>query len=299
MRNCLNDKEISAFVDGNIENKEEAIHHLNSCADCFEQVTTVMNLIDENQKSYEQLNSAYENMALKQGFVSYFDAIKSKFANFIDDLLPSPGGSNTVSGFVLNRYSAIGATLIFAIFAVNIIQQASKTQFSVFEIAKEYSIEYVRKELNTDSPVKVRGVQSELADNNNEFDGEPDKKNAFEIGNNIMKIDAILASGNQEDTKKYFDNIFSNPLLKKEIDKQKGFARAEGIENLKKQTDSVISGIDPKLLPYIKYGMLVELAKYESKTPTQKNSKVEEIIIDLKKSDDYFKDSEKLTELLK
>ena len=299
MRNCLNDKEISAFVDGNIENKEEAIHHLNSCADCFEQVTTVMNLIDENQKSYEQLNSAYENMALKHGFASYFGAIKSKFANFIDDLLPSPGGSNTVSGFVLNRYSAIGATLIFAFFAVNIIQQTSKTQFSVFEIAKEYSIEYVRKELNTDSPVKVRGVQSELADNNNEFDGEPDKNNAFEIGNNIMKIDAILASGNQEDTKKYFDNILSNPLLKKEIDKQKGFARAEGIENLKKQTDSVISGIDPKLLPYIKYGYAVELAKYESKTPTQKNSKVEEIIIDLKKSDDYFKDSEKLTELLK
>jgi len=299
MRNCLNDKEISAFVDGNIENKEEAIHHLNSCADCFEQVTTVMNLIDENQKSYEQLNSVYENIALKQGFASYFDEIKSKFANFIDDLLPSPGGTNTVSGFVLNRYSAIGATLIFAFFAVNIIQQTSKPQFSVFEIAKVYSIAYVRKELNTDSPVKVRGVQSELADNNNEFDGEPDKKNAFEIGNNIMKIDAILASGNQEDTKKYFDNILSNPLLNKEIDKQKGFVRAEGIENLKKQTDSVISGIDPKLLPYIKYGMLVELAKYESKTPTQKNSKVEEIIIDLKKSDDYFKDSEKLTELLK
>ena len=299
MRNCLNDKEISAFVDGNIENKEEAIHHLNSCADCFEQVTTVMNLIDENQKSYEQLNSAYENMALKQGFASYFDAIKSKFANFIDDLLPSPGGSNTVSGFVLNRYSAIGATLIFAIFAVNIIQEANKTQFSVFEIAKEYSIEYVRKELNTDSPVKVRGVQSELADNNNEFDGEPDKKNAFEIGNNIMKIDAILASGNQEDTKKYFDNILSNPLLKKEIDKQKGFARAEGIENLKKQTDSVISGIDPELLPYIKYGYAVELARYESKSPKKKNSKAEEIIIDLKKSDDYFKDSKKLTEFLK
>ena len=299
MRNCLYDKEISAFVDGNIENKEEAIHHLNSCADCFEQVTTVMNLIDENQKSYEQLNSAYENMPLKQGFASYFGAIKSKFANFIDDLLPSPGGSNTVSGFVLNRYSAIGATLIFAFFAVNIIQQTSKTQFSAFEIAKEYSIEYVRKELNTDSPVKVRGVQSELADNNNEFDGEPDKKNAFEIGNNIMKIDAILASGNQEDTKKYFENILSNPLLKKEIDKQKGFARAEGIENLKIQTNSVISGIDPKLLPYIKYGYAVELAKYESKSPTKKNSKAEEIIIDLKKSDDYFKDSEKLTEFLK
>jgi len=299
MRNCLNDKEISAFVDGNIENKEEAIHHLNSCADCFEQVTTVMNLIDENQKSYEQLNSAYENMALKHGFASYFGAIKSKFANFIDDLLPSPGGTNTVSGFVLNRYSAIGTTLIFAIFAVNIIQEANKTQFSAFEIAKEYSIEYVRKELNTDSPVKVRGVQSELADNNNEFDGEPDKNNAFEIGNNIMKIDAILASGNQEDTKKYFDNILSNPLLKKEIDKQKGFARAEGIENLKKQTDSVISGIDPELLPYIKYGYAVELAKFESKFPKKKNSKAEEIIIDLKKSDDYFKDSKKLTEFLK
>ncbi len=299
MRDCLNDKEICAFVDGNLENKEEAIHHLNSCEDCFEQVTTLMNLIDENQKSYEQLNSAYENMALKHGFASYFGAIKSKFANFIDDLLPSPGGTNTVSGFVLNRYSAIGATLIFAFFAVNIFQQTSKTQFSVFEIAKEYSIEYVRKELNTDSPVKVRGVQSELADNNNEFDGEPDKNNAFEIGNNIMKIDAILASGNQEDTKKYFDNILSNPLLKKEIDKQKGFARAEGIENLKKQTDSVISGIDPELLPYIKYGYAVELAKYESKSPMKKNSKAEEIIIDLKKSDDYFKDSKKLTEFLK
>ena len=114
-----------------------------------------------------------------------------------------------------------------------------------------------------------------------------------------MKIDAILASGNQEDTKKYFDNILSNPLLKKEIDKQKGFARAEGIENLKKQTDSVISGIDPKLLPYIKYGYAVELAKYESKTQTQKNGKAEEIFKDLKKSDNYFKNSEKFSDLYK
>ena len=81
MRTCLNDIEISAFVDGNIENKEEAIHHLNSCADCFEQVATVMNLIDENQKSYEQLNSAYENMVLKRGFVSYFELIRRKLGH--------------------------------------------------------------------------------------------------------------------------------------------------------------------------------------------------------------------------
>ena len=114
-----------------------------------------------------------------------------------------------------------------------------------------------------------------------------------------MKIEAILASGSLEDTGKYFDKILSNPLLKKEIDKQKGFERAAGTNNLKKQTDSVIGGIDPKLLPYIKYGYAVELAKYESKSPKKKNSKAEEIIIDLKKSDDYFKDSKKLTEFLK
>ena len=137
MRDCLNDKEVSAFVDGNLENKDEAIHHLNTCADCFEQVTTVMNLINENQKSYEQLNSAYENMVLKRGFVSYFDSIRRKVANFIDSLLPLPGGANTVSGFVLNRYSAIGATLVFAFIAVNIFQLTNTNQFSAFKLAKE------------------------------------------------------------------------------------------------------------------------------------------------------------------
>jgi len=299
MRDCLNDKEVSSFVDGNLENKDEVIHHLNTCADCFEQVTTVMNLIDENQKSYEQLNSAYENMVLKRGFVSYFELIRRKLANFIDSLLPLPGGTNTASGFLLNRYSAIGATLVFAFIAVNIFQLTNTNQFSAFKLAKEYSIEYIRKELNTESPVKVRGVQSELADTNNEFEGEQDKKNAFELGNNIMKIEAILASGSQEDTTKYFDIILSNPLLKKEIDKQKGFERASGINNLKKQTDSVISGIDQKLLPFIKYGMVVELAKYESEKPEEKSNKIENIVIDLRKANDYFKNSEKLSELFK
>jgi len=299
MRDCLNDKEVSSFVDGNLENKDEVIHHLNTCADCFEQVTTVMNLIDENQKSYEQLNSAYENMVLKRGFVSYFELIRRKLANFIDSLLPLPGGTNTASGFLLNRYSAIGATLVFAFIAVNIFQLTNTNQFSAFKLAKEYSIEYIRKELNTESPVKVRGVQSELADTNNEFEGEQDKKNAFELGNNIMKIEAILASGSQEDTTRYFDKILSNPLLKNEIDKQKGFERASGINNLKKQTDSVISGIDQKLLPFIKYGMVVELAKYESKAPKKKSKKIENIVIDLRKANDYFKNSEKLSELFK
>ena len=56
MRNCLTDNEISAFIDGDLKNRDEAVNHLNSCANCFEQVTTVMSLIDENKDIYDQLN---------------------------------------------------------------------------------------------------------------------------------------------------------------------------------------------------------------------------------------------------
>ena len=45
--------------------------------------------------------------------------------------------------------------------------------------------------------------------------------------------------------------------------------------------------------------MVVELAKYESENPEGKNNKIENIVIDLRKANDYFKNSEKLSELFK
>ena len=62
MRNCLSDNEISSFVGGDLKNDTEIINHLNSCPNCFEQVTTVMSLIDENKDIYDRLNRSYEKM---------------------------------------------------------------------------------------------------------------------------------------------------------------------------------------------------------------------------------------------
>ena len=298
MRNCLNDIEISAFVDGNIENKEEAIHHLNSCADCFDQVTTVMNLIDENQKSYEQLNSAYENMVLKQGFVSYFNGIKNKFANFIDDLMPSIGGTNTVSGFVLNRYSAIGATLIFAFFAVNIIKETNRNQFLAFKFAKEFSEEI---EINASDAVSVKFDENDSTsvDTDFEFNKEPEKKNAFEIGKNVMEIEVLLKSGRQKETNIYFNKIFSNPLVKTDRGKQIGPDDFIEIEKLKKRVNYLVNNIDIEMIPYVISGMTAVSVKYKPVNSKKQTKKVKKNGKDINKVDDYFKDNKKLTDFLK
>ena len=58
MSKCLTDNQVSAFLDGDSKDRAETISHLNSCANCFEQVTTVRNFIEENRELSDQINQS-------------------------------------------------------------------------------------------------------------------------------------------------------------------------------------------------------------------------------------------------
>ena len=62
MSKCLTDSEVNAFVDGVSENTVEIVKHLNNCSACYQDVSELMNLIEENKDAYDQLNTSYEKM---------------------------------------------------------------------------------------------------------------------------------------------------------------------------------------------------------------------------------------------
>ena len=59
---CLSDIQVAEFVDGCLSDNSSIIKHLNTCADCFEQVTDVMNFIEEYADECTELNDSYNNM---------------------------------------------------------------------------------------------------------------------------------------------------------------------------------------------------------------------------------------------
>ena len=120
MSNCLTDNEISAFIDGDLKNRDEAVNHLNSCVLCFEHVTDVMNFIDENRELSDQIDQSYDKMVSENLVAAYVRRFNRKFTDFINGLIPSPSGIQTVSGFVVNRYSVIGTAFLVAIVAVTV-----------------------------------------------------------------------------------------------------------------------------------------------------------------------------------
>ena len=168
MRDCLSDNEISAYVGGDLKNDTEIINHLNSCADCFDQVTTVMSLIDENKDVYEQLNQSYEEMVYKNKFFSFFDSMSKYIADFISDVL------------MPRKYYALGTAVVVALVVFN------TTSFEKTEINEYSAINLAEKYGSAVKNAKINPIwQKEFASISRELDTEPDKKHAFEIGKNV------------------------------------------------------------------------------------------------------------------
>ena len=185
MSNCLTDNEISAFIDGDLKNRDEAVNHLNSCVLCFEHVTDVMNFIDENRELSDQIDQSYDKMVSENLVAEYVRRFNRKFTDFINGLIPSPSGIQTVSGFVVNRYSVIGTAFLVAIVAVT-VQSPFVAKNDITKIlinASQFASDLKDKEIDPSQEEKFESVRKD-------FDSDPDKKNAVELGKIVMKMKA-------------------------------------------------------------------------------------------------------------
>ena len=207
MSNCLTDNEISAFIDGDLKNRAEAVNHLNSCVLCFEHVTDVINFIDENRELSDQINQTYDKMVSDHLLAAYFRRFNRKVTDFINDLIPSNGGLNLVSGYVFSRYSAIAATAVtvaLAVFIGRLGQQVIPTSGIIWEAASQ-SVSNNRQE--SEINILREKTPDEVF---KELETEPDKKSAFELGKNIMKMEAMFDSGEKDNLPVIVKKIVSN-----------------------------------------------------------------------------------------
>ena len=279
MRNCLSDNEISSFVGGDLKNDTEIINHLNSCPNCFEQVTTVMSLIDENKDIYDRLNRSYEKMIYKNKLVLSFGSIKIYISDFIDNVL-SP-----------RKYYALGTAIVVAFVVLNIsdFESINKLDPSVLNLAKEQG-SYLKES-------KVNPLwQKEFAVISKEFDSDPDKKNAFEIGRNLLKMEAVLDSEDRNEIRSYFENIAVNPLIKQKDSESKEDRDEFDLADGERKIESFLMEIDSKLIPYIKYGVLVEASKYEAVKAGASVSELRDSVNELGISVDDMKKYNKILE---
>ena len=282
MRNCLSDNEISSFVGGDLKNDTEIINHLNSCANCFDQVTTVMSLIDENKDIYDQLNRSYEEMVYKNKLFSFFDSLSKYISDFINDaLLP-------------RKYYAFGAAIVVALVVFNItdFEKTNIKDFSAINLAEKYGSALKNAKIN---PI----WQKEFAAISSEFDAEPDKKNAFEIGKNLMKMEAVIASGKQEDVRNYFENIIASPLIKQKDGALKDVGGAIDVAGGKKQIELYLKEIDSELVDYVKYGVFVEATKYEAAKSKFSDAELRDSVKELGISIEDMKKYNKILEKIK
>ena len=278
MSKCLTDNQVSAFLDGDSKDRAETISHLNSCANCFEQVTTVRNFIEENSELSDQIDQSYENMISENFLAFYLKKFNKKITKFLDSLIPSNGGLNLVSGYVFSRYSAIAATAVtvaLAVFIGRIGQQVSPTSGIIWEAASQ-SVSNNRQE--SEINILREKTSDEVI---KELETEPDKKSAFELGKNIMKMEAMFDSGEKDNLPVIFKKIVSNPLINK-LDVQLKYDGDDiEIDEVKNQLETYLDSIDPDLIDYVKFGIFVEAAKKESvKSGLENNVNELEITID-------------------
>jgi|TARA_R110002110_G_scaffold125339_1_gene303246 hypothetical protein len=57
---CLNDNQVAQFVDGCLKDDGSVIAHLNSCIQCFDLTTAVMNFVSENPELCQELDNAWD-----------------------------------------------------------------------------------------------------------------------------------------------------------------------------------------------------------------------------------------------
>ena len=274
MSKCLTDSEVNAFVDGVSENTVEIVEHLNNCSTCYQGVSELMHLIEENKDAYDQLNTSYDKMVSAHLVGAYYRRYKKYLSHFIknfipsspEGILPSSIGQNTASVFGFNRYSVIGTALVIALVTVTVQMPSFIAENDngdierILKIARQSASELDDSKINYDLNQIFEGIDEKLVK-------DADKRNAFELGRNIMKIETVAASGKEKDFKTYMNKILSNPLLNKMDGKLKDsegdFDIADERERIKLYLDD-INKKDKKLAHYIEFGVQVEAAKYES-----------------------------------
>lgn len=86
---CLTDNEVACFIDHgkrergtwkSIFNRVLLIEHLNSCVDCFEHITSVMNLIEENKELCNSIDQSYKKMISDNSLDNFEGDIKGNLA---------------------------------------------------------------------------------------------------------------------------------------------------------------------------------------------------------------------------
>ena len=157
------------------------------------------------------------------------------------------------------KYYAFGAAIVVALVVFNItdFEKTNIKDFSAINLAEKYGSALKNAKIN---PI----WQKEFAAISSEFDAEPDKKNAFEIGKNLMQMEAVIASGKQDEVRNYFNKIVENPLIKHKDGDSNVEDGTFDIAGRKRQVDLYLKEMDSELVDYVKYGVFVEAAKYEA-----------------------------------
>ena len=274
MSRCLTDNEIAAFIDGELKDRNEAVSHLNSCVNCFEQVATVRSFIEENSELSDQIDRSYEGMISDHLFAAYFRRYKRKVNNFINDLIPSAGGlkvfsGDGLSGIVLNRYSAIAATMAVAVFIVQIGKEQGPASGTIWKAASQSLSEIEDAEKNILRENKFDSFSEE------QLEADPEKKNAFELGRYLMKLETLSASGEKENLTAVFKEIVSNPLINKPDLQLKVTENDFTVDQVKEQLELYLDSIDEDLIDYVEFGIFVEASKYKSVKSSLKDKVIE------------------------
>ena len=271
MSKCLTDSEVNAFVDGVSENTVEIVEHLNNCSACYQDVSELMNLIEENKDAYDQLNTSYEKMVSVHLVGAYYRRYKKYLSHFIknfipsslEGILPSSIGQNTASVFGFNRYSVIGIAFLVAMVAVTVqspfIAENDTSEKKLINASHHEKLESDLKGKETD-PSEVEQFKSEIKD----YESDPDKKNAVELGKIVMKMKAASLFEEKEKLKIYLKDLISNPLVNKNDAQSQEEVGDINNEDVNKIIDFYLKGIDMKLKPYFDYGLEVEKSKIQS-----------------------------------
>jgi hypothetical protein len=271
MSKCLTDSEVNAFVDGVSENTVEIVEHLNNCSACYQDVSELMNLIEENKDAYDQLNTSYEKMVSVHLVGAYYRRYKKYLSHFIknfipsslEGILPSSIGQNTASVFGFNRYSVIGIAFLVAMVAVTVqspfIAENDTSEKKLINASHHEKLESDLKGKETDTS-EVEQFKSGIKD----YESDPDKKNAVELGKIVMKMKAASLFEEKEKLKIYLKDLISNPLVNKNDAQSQEEVGDINKEDVNKIIDLYLKGIDMKLKPYFDYGLEVEKSKIQS-----------------------------------
>ena len=264
MSKCLTDSEVNAFVDGVSENTVEIVEHLNNCSTCYQNVSELMNLIEENKDAYDQLNTSYDKMVSAHLVGAYYRRYKKYLSHFIKNFIPSSlEGFLPSSVFSFNRYSVIGTAFLLAIVAVTVqspfIAENDTSEKILINASHHEKLESDLKGKETD-PSEVEQFKSEIKD----YESDPDKKNAVELGKIVMKMKAASLFEEKEKLKIYLKDLISNPLVNKNDAQSQEEVGDINNEDVNKIIDFYLKGIDMKLKPYFDYGLEVEKSKIQS-----------------------------------